>query len=202
MASRQELLAGASPGTGDVFWGEHAGGQLRRPWGRSHILLQKPASAKRKGFWLPVFSSKCLGKRKENLALRSGPRMVVPVPSPVCPLRGGSPQPGLLSELEGPCPGSWGSRRSGRGDSPSLCGLRELHPPPRFTSSPALLQKVTVVWFLWEGSGQGQSPPFEAPSPQGDHSVPPTPSFKQAIPTHVPNKKRKGILTLYQLWLF
>lgn len=76
--------------------GEHAGGQLRRPWGRSHILLQKPASAKRKGFWLLVFSSQCLGKRKENLALRLGPRMVVPVPSPVCPLRGGG-LPSLVS---------------------------------------------------------------------------------------------------------
>ena len=159
-------LPGGAPGwslprdRGCVLGGEHVGGQVRQPWGKSHILIQKPASAKRKGFWLLVFSSKYLGKRKENLALRSGPRMVVP-------------HPGLLSGLEGPCPGSWGSRRSGWGDSPPLCGLWELHLPPHLTSSPVLLQKLTVVWFLWEGSGQGQSPPFEAPSPQGDHSVPP-----------------------------
>ena len=90
-------LQGGAPGwslprdRGCVLGGEHVGGQVRQPWGKSHILIQKPASAKRKGFWLLVFSSKYLGKRKENLALRSGPRMVVPHPKSCLPFEGGLP---------------------------------------------------------------------------------------------------------------
>ena len=82
--------------------------------------------------------------------------MVVPIPSPVCTL-GGPPQPGLLHQ-------GWRVSRIrgfgwGFGETVHPCVVSG-NCTPSLTSSPALLQKVTVVWFLKEGSGQGQSPLF------------------------------------------
>lgn len=97
-------------------------------------------------------------QKEGKLGLKIRPLDDGPCPKSCLPFGGGpSPAWSPPSGLEGVQDPGVGV--GVRGDSPSLGGLRELY-PLHLTSSPALLQKVNEVWFLREGSGQGQCPLF------------------------------------------